>query len=50
MAALWPHAGRGAAWLARAHDLLRAHGRALCTNKQPLCGDCPLASACPTAS
>jgi len=49
MAVLWPHAERGAAWLTRAYDLLRAHGQALCKNKKPLCGECPLAGECPSA-
>jgi endonuclease III len=29
-----------------AHLLLRRHGQELCRRTKPLCGDCPLASAC----
>jgi endonuclease-3 len=32
--------------LIRAHHLLRAHGQARCKNKDPLCGQCPLAPDC----
>lgn len=49
MAVLWPHAERGAAWLARAYDLLRLHGQTLCKNRKPLCDDCQLAKSCPSA-
>ena len=48
IAALAPWAGDGP-WLRRAHDLLRAHGRALCKTKAPRCEDCPLDEACPSA-
>jgi endonuclease III len=50
VAALAPHAGRGAAWLIRAYELLRAHGQALCRNNGPLCDECPLDDVCPSAS
>jgi endonuclease-3 len=33
-------------WLARAHLLLRRHGKTLCKTSEPLCGACPLASGC----
>jgi endonuclease III len=48
--ALAPHAGRGPAWLIRAHQLLRRHGQVLCKNSAPLCDACPLADGCPSAS
>jgi len=38
------------AWLARAHELLRTHGRELCKTKLPDCDACPLASGCAHAS
>lgn len=50
IAALAPHAERGAAWLMRAYDLLRAHGQALCKHNGPLCEECPLEVGCPSAS
>jgi endonuclease-3 len=40
----------GAAALTSAHLLLRQHGKTLCCNNQPLCGECPLASECALAS
>jgi endonuclease III len=49
-AALAPLAKKGAAFLQRAHDLLRRHGQELCKNSAPLCGECPLAGQCPSAS
>jgi endonuclease III len=49
-AALAPHAGRGCAWLMRAHDLLRRHGQTLCKNSAPLCDECPLAESCPSGA
>jgi hypothetical protein len=35
--------------IVRAHQLLRRHGREVCTRKNPACGQCPLAAACPSA-
>ncbi len=32
--------------LARAHLLLREHGKTICTNNQPLCSKCPVADLC----
>ena len=32
--------------LARAHLLLRQHGKTLCRNNKPLCDECPLAPEC----
>ena len=49
-AALEPHSGRGCGWLMRAHDLLRAHGQALCKQSAPRCGECPLDERCPASS
>lgn len=33
----------------RAHQLLRRHGREVCTRKDPACGLCPVAGDCPSA-
>jgi endonuclease III len=38
-----------AAWLVAAHQLLRAHGQAMCKNKAPHCESCPVAGSCPSA-
>jgi endonuclease-3 len=35
-----------AAALARAHLLLRQHGKTICRNNKPLCEECPLAPEC----
>jgi endonuclease-3 len=35
-----------AAALTRAHLLLRQHGKTLCRNNNPLCGECPVAQEC----
>lgn len=35
--------------LVRAHQMLRRHGREVCTRKDPACGQCPLAADCPSA-
>lgn len=35
--------------LVRAHQLLRRHGREVCTRKDPACRGCPLAASCPSA-
>ena len=37
---------RDAAYLARAHLLLREHGKTLCRNNRPLCRACPAAELC----
>ena len=37
---------RDAAYLARAHLLLREHGKKLCRNNGPLCRECPAAHLC----
>jgi endonuclease-3 len=37
---------RGAAALARAHLLLREHGKKICRNNGPLCRDCPVEDLC----
>jgi endonuclease III len=37
---------RDPAWLARAHLLLREHGKKLCRNNAPLCHECPAADLC----
>jgi endonuclease III len=34
----------------RAHLLLRRHGQETCKRTRPLCNECPLADACPSAS
>jgi endonuclease-3 len=38
---------RAAAQLARAHLLLRQHGKEVCRDKRPLCEECPAGSLCP---
>lgn len=35
--------------LVRAYQLLRRHGREVCTRKDPACAQCPLAAGCPSA-
>ncbi len=37
---------RGAAALARAHLLLREHGKKTCRNNGPLCRECPIEDLC----
>jgi len=37
---------RGAAALARAHLLLREHGKRICRNNGPLCRECPIEDLC----
>jgi endonuclease-3 len=37
---------RGAAALARAHLLLREHGKTICRNNGPLCRECPIENLC----
>ena len=38
-----------AAWLIKAHLLLRVHGKTLCKSSAPRCAKCPLAPRCPSA-
>jgi endonuclease-3 len=44
--AVGPGLPRSAAKLARAHLLLREHGKTLCRDKGPLCEQCPAADLC----
>jgi endonuclease-3 len=44
--AVGPGLPRSAAKLARAHLLLREHGKTLCRDKGPLCDQCPAADLC----
>jgi endonuclease-3 len=44
--AVSPELPRSAAKLARAHLLLREHGKTLCRDKGPLCNQCPAADLC----
>lgn len=37
---------KGAAALAKAHLLLRQHGKEICKNNGPKCGECPVSSMC----
>jgi endonuclease-3 len=37
---------RGAAAIARAHLLLREHGKKICRNNGPLCRECPIENLC----
>ena len=37
---------RGSAAIARAHLLLREHGKKLCRNNAPLCHECPIVDMC----
>jgi endonuclease III len=37
---------KGAERLARAHLLLREHGKTICRDSQPLCHECPVEDAC----
>lgn len=41
---------RSARQLARAHMLLRTHGKTICKDAKPLCFDCPVAQQCRFAS
>ncbi len=45
-AALEGQLPKDAASLAQAHLLLRQHGKTLCKNNGPLCGECPAAAQC----
>jgi endonuclease-3 len=44
--AVGPELPRGAAAISRAHLLLRQHGKSICRDKAPLCGDCPAVDLC----
>jgi endonuclease III len=44
--AIQPELPKDEAALARAHLLLRQHGKILCRNNQPRCGECPAADLC----
>lgn len=44
--ALAPDLSDDPAWLARAHQLLRTHGRSVCRRTEPDCDACPLSSRC----
>jgi endonuclease-3 len=44
--AIRPELPKEAVALARAHLLLRQHGKTLCRNNLPLCGECPAAELC----
>jgi endonuclease-3 len=44
--AIAPELPRGASRLARAHLLLRAHGKTICRAGQPLCRECPVGEQC----
>jgi endonuclease-3 len=44
--AIGPELPTGAAALTRAHLLLRQHGKTLCRNNQPRCGECPASDLC----
>jgi endonuclease III len=45
-----PELPNDAAWRVKAHRLLRQHGQVLCKVRTPRCGECPLASRCPSAA
>ena len=44
--AIAPELPKGAERLARAHLLLRAHGKTICRDGQPQCHECPVESGC----
>ena len=44
--AIAPELPQGAERLARAHLLLRAHGKTICRDGQPQCHECPVEDAC----
>src|ERR1035441_2216318 len=44
--AIAPELPKGAQRLARAHLLLRTHGKTICRDKQPACHECPVEDAC----
>jgi endonuclease-3 len=43
---LAPELLKGAQWLIPAHLLLRAHGKTICRDGQPVCHECPVEDAC----
>lgn len=49
-AAVDREAPRDATWCLSAHLLLRQHGRTVCRDKAPLCGECVLRARCPSAA
>ena len=48
--AIRPELPQGAGALAKAHLLLRQHGKTLCRDKRPLCQECPAAVLCKFAA
>src|ERR1039458_1658550 len=44
--AIGPELPKGAERLARAHLLLRAHGKTICRDGQPQCHECPVEEGC----
>jgi endonuclease-3 len=44
--AIAPELPKGAPRLARAHLLLRAHGKTICRDSQPQCPECPVEDGC----
>ena len=46
LAALAPELPKDIAWLAKAHHLLRTHGKAICKVSAPDCDACPLTARC----
>ncbi len=48
--AIAPELPHGAALISRAHLLLREHGKTICKNNGPLCGECPVEGLCPSAN
>jgi endonuclease III len=48
--AIAPELPRSAAGLSRAHLLLREHGKKICKNNEPRCGECPVEDLCAFAN
>jgi endonuclease III len=48
--AVAPELSKSAAWLQKAHLLLRTHGQAPCTRSKPDCPSCPFEARCPAAA
>jgi len=44
--AVAPELPRGAEKIARAHLVLRTHGKTICRDTTPLCSDCPVSAMC----